>query len=684
MGFVFGGIRENAKSKDMVNPNNIIDYVVLDHFNEESKDYYIFLLDKEPSEDRKQIILKKIRDAGYSSYKVLVAVDCKFKEEDLHGDSIVDFMMNHRSKWRNEINCCSKHCKAIMTFGCALYSINNSADILVGDFYDNKMLYPYYYMGHEIYEYDTFVFPVDGIDDLYPVLKNSSNTINFKTRFFYEQLDTMRGNYEWKPMFFDKDPQFIVINSKEEADKLFKDKMNYNLVSFDTETNGLLFYENRIHCLTICWDGFTTYYIPWNFVDVVLFEENVMSCKHRTGANPKFDLKMFWSHGVSRRVNVTDATDRCAHCITTEVKSGLKPLSYRYTPFGGYDLKLDKWKKQTKCTDYTKIPTEILAPYASMDSLVAWRIQVELWTLMDRIDRLFPNEKYPEWTLRRWYETQMMEIYKEISNVEYRGIYVNWDLMNKYRQEMIDDLVEKDKKLKELWNLDSNFNLSSTSEVGKLFEKMGWTCYGRNERGEYITDDEAMGGWSREGMPGIDILAEFRTEKTSLGSFIGLNPAMWEEHKDWPQWLKPKKITGWLQYIYHDKNDGNLEEGGSYKVQQSYLVMGTETFRFIGKDPNFQNIPTRNKFAGYVKKCIDTPPADLYTIVGSDGKEYNVAEFELVYTNKGYVTAKECFENMRSLQFIDNDPNNPPVKRLGFDKQDDGQFIKPDVNTWFR
>ena len=107
-------------------------------------------------------------------------------------------------------------------------------------------------------------------------------------------------------------------------------------------------------------------------------------------------------------------------------------------------------------------------------------------------------------------------------------------------------------------------------------------------------------------------------------------------------------------------------------------------FPNIGKDPNFQNIPTRNKFAGYVKKCIDTPPADLYTIVGSDGKEYNVAEFELVYTNKGYVTAKECFENMRSLQFIDNNPNNPPVKRLGFDKQDDGQFIKPDVNTWFR
>ena len=51
-----------------------------------------------------------------------------------------------------------------------------------GDSADAQMLHPYYYMGHEIFKYDTFVFPVDGIDDLYPVLKNSSNTVNFKKK----------------------------------------------------------------------------------------------------------------------------------------------------------------------------------------------------------------------------------------------------------------------------------------------------------------------------------------------------------------------------------------------------------------------------------------------------------------------------------------------------------------------
>lgn len=683
MAFMFGGVKDGTRPKDLVKPSNIINYVIMDHSSVESEDpYYIFLLDKIPSEDRKQIILKKIQDAGYTNYKVLIAVNCKYDAETLKGDSIVDFMVEHSSDWKKDLNAAG-HCRAIMSFGCAMYNINKSADILVGDFYDTKMLYPYYYMGHEINKYDTFIFPVDGVDDLYPTIKNSNNNVNFKTKFFFEQLKNMKNKYSWEPMWKDKDPVYVTATTKEQADQIFKDNMNKNLVSFDTETSGLFFYKDHIHCLTISWDGITGYYIPWALVDKKLFEENVMSCKHRTGANPKFDLKLFWHEGVSRRVNVTDATDRLSHCITSEVKSGLKPLAYRYTPFGGYDLKLDKWKGQTGCVDYTKIPTDILAPYATMDAIVTWRIQVELWTLVDKLDREFPNEKYPEWTIRRWYETQMMEIYKEIANVEYRGIYVNWDLMNKYRQEIVNDLVEKDKKLREIWHLDSNFNLSSTTEVGKLFEKMGWTCYGRNKEGIYLTDDDAMGAWTREGREGVDILAEYRTEKTSLGSFIGLAPEMWQEHKDWPQWLIPKKTTGWLQFINHDTEDGNPEEGGSYKVQQSYLVMGTETFRFIGKDPNFQNIPTRNKYAGFVKKCIDTPPADLYTVVGSDGKEYNIAEFELVYTNEGYKTAKECFSNMRRLQFIDNDPNNPPVKRLGFDKRDDGKFNKPDAELWF-
>lgn len=675
MAFTFGNIKDNTKAKDLVKATDAVSVMIADH-HFDGQPTYIFLVDKQPAPDTLQIMLKRINES-YSSYYILNAVDTQYDKDELHGNSIVEFICQHRSKWRSYLN---DNIKGIMTFGPAMYSINCSSDVIVSDFYDTEMLRSYYYMGDTLYKYNTHIFPVDSVDELFPKA-SSRGTPNFKTKFFYKQLQIMKQKPSWTPIM--AKPKVIVISSKEEADKVFKDNMNAELVAFDTETSGFLFYKNHIHCLTITWDGVKGYYIPWSLVDRELLAKNLMSCKRRTGANPKFDIKFFWSEGVPRTVNVTDATDRCSHCIASDLKSGLKPLAYRYTQFGGYDIKLDQWKKQTGCDDYTKVPADILSQYATMDAIVTWRIQKELWAQMDDIDRRFPNEKYEEWTIRRWYETQMMEIYKEIINVEWRGIYVNWDLMNEYRQFLVEDLLKKKEELMKAWNVPSDFKFSSSTEVGKLFEKLGFKCYGRNANGVYLTDENAMAAWIREDMPGVKILSEYRTEKTSLGSFLGLSEKLIKDNK-WPDDLIPKEPTGWLQYIYHDTNDilNGDPAADSYRVEQSYLVMNTETFRFIGKDPNFQNIPTRNEYAKYVKRCIDTPPADLYIITGKDGKEYKVGEFELVYTNEGYKTVKECFSNMRRLQFIDDDPSNPPVKRMGFDKQSDGSFSKPD-KSWY-
>ena len=127
---MFGGVKEGIRPKDLVKPSNIINYVIMDHSSVESEDpYYIFLLDKILSEDRKQIILKKIQDAGYTNYKVLIAVNCKYNAETLKGDSIVDFIIEHSSDWKKDLNAAG-HCRAIMSFGCAMYNINKSASLV--------------------------------------------------------------------------------------------------------------------------------------------------------------------------------------------------------------------------------------------------------------------------------------------------------------------------------------------------------------------------------------------------------------------------------------------------------------------------------------------------------------------------------------------------------------------------
>ena len=666
----FGIIHENTKTKDIIKSSDLVDYVIEDKYNgDTTAPYYLFLLNNNPNIVQKKSLITEIEKYSHN-YTILNAVNSFYDRNKLKGEGVTEFMKTHRSDWRKYINMPGrKHCEAIMAFGIAMYSINGSSDILTDDFVEDKMLHPYYYMGHEIYKYDTYIYPVYNIDEIYPNLNNFTSTTNYKTRFFWSQIQKMTNpsTRTWTPDT--RDVIYHVVNSKEEANKVFAENKNAKLVAFDTETNGFFFYENKIHCLTICWNGVDGYYIPWKYVDVKVFEDNVMSCERRTGANPKFDLKFFWKSGVSTKVNVTDATDRIIHCIASNLKVGLKPMSYRWTCFGGYDLTLDTYKKKTKCEDYSKIPQDILSKYATMDAIVTWRSQVELWNHLDWLDTHYPNDKLPNWTLRRWYETQMMPIYKEICNVEYRGIYVNEELRKKHIQILQTQLNKDIDELRKLWNVtDPNFNFFSNDELGKLFMKLGWKDHGFSDKGYFKTDGDAITLWKREGMPGMDLISEARTLNICINSFLGIVDE------------KGRK-TGWLQYINHDITEGNPEDDYVYKIQQSYDVMGTETFRFIGKNPNFQNIPTRSKWASYVKRTITCPPADLYIIIGDSGKEYHLAEFELVKTtNRGWVQAIDLTEN-DNLAETENESDF--IKRCSIDVN--GHKVSfPDENIWYK
>lgn len=666
MAFQFGGIKANAKPKDLRAGANKVDYIIADNFIEDSEiPYYLVLLDKEPKADQKASLMKMLQKSGIKSYMVLNAVDCMYNKDDLHGTGLTDFVCMHRSKWRNYITREGIHCEAVLVFGPALYSVNNGTDILPSDFYDNVWGRPYYYMGHTNYAYDCYFYPADSIDECWPNLTDKKSGmaisgVNFKTRFAESQLkDMVAGrHHDWKPITTERER--IVCETMESFNQVLLDNMNAELVAFDTETNGFFFYKNKIHCLTISWDGIHGYFVKWENVNKRLLTQNLLSCKRRTGANPKFDLKFFWEHGVSKQVNVTDAIDRLSHCMFSDLKSGLKPLSFRYTDMGSYDLMLDKYKKQSKCDDYSKIPTDILSAYAIDDAIATWRVQKELDAQCDWIDIHFPNEKFKDWTIRRWYETQCMPIYRDIVEVEYKGIYVKTELMDKYRAEMQMDIVLKEDKLRKLWNLPNDFNLYSTTEIGRLFERMGWSCQGRNAKGDYITDDDAMQAWKREGHEGIAELIDLRTEKTSMNSFLGT-------------YQEDGSVTGWLQFIAHNP------ENGTDTIKQSYKVMGTESFRFIGNDPNFQNIPTRSSYAKFVKKCITVPPADLYVITSDSGKEYRLAEFEYLLTERGYVQAKDMLET----DTIVEGEGIKTVLRCSIDRQDDGSFDMP-KEYWFR
>lgn len=196
MAFSFGNLSTDTKVKSLAvdEKNKVKDFILENHYQDD-EDYYLFLIEGMPS-DKKLVekVKAEIEKAGYQSYILASATNCIFKKDEVK--VLKDHMKTYKTDWYDLVNYQGVKAKAIMPFGAALYAINKDTDLTVDCFYDQWMNKPYYYLGHGfIGTYDTFIFPVDSIDVLYPFFEDqNTDPVNWKTRFFRAQLKNMKGD----------------------------------------------------------------------------------------------------------------------------------------------------------------------------------------------------------------------------------------------------------------------------------------------------------------------------------------------------------------------------------------------------------------------------------------------------------------------------------------------------------
>ena len=624
----FGGINTGMKAKSIQNMN-LDSNILVDHFDANESEYYMFLIEGMPA-DKKD--LKRVQDqidnSGYKSYLIVSATNGTFKTEDVKQKT--EYMLSNRSNFIKLINYKGKHVSAIMAFGCALYSINKGTDLLVNEFYETKMMKPYYYLGSGfIGNYNTFIFPVDSIEELYPKesakgkpFRPDESVINWKTRFFFEQLQNMQKH---KDLPDDMRPyKIITALDHDSIENVLKNLLNSDLLAWDTETTslnheeGLLWYRSgsSIHCFTFSNDGETGYYCDaktlFQYEDLKkLLIEVMYTCNRMVGANIKFDLHYLMWHipefDMFKCKKIED-TGQLIHAINSEHGKGLKGSAFRFTYMGGYDDQLDVFKKQTKIEDYGLIPFNILHKYATIDAIVTWRIYQAERKLIKWIDEHFPNEKndyLPEndqWTMERWYDEVMQAAYPYFVEMEHRGMNMDYEYMKEVRERLEWRIPKVAHELAQIWNVPDDFMFGSTDKLGKQIEKMGWPKVEESKSGGYATNDDCIQEWRRQKMPGIEKLIEWRLLNSIYGTFIGF---MQDENQN--------NAKGWEFFITKHNEDN------SYRVHQSYQIMGTTTYRCIGNDPNLQNIPVHADIANEVKRCITVPTSEEYHIqVGND------------------------------------------------------------------
>lgn len=667
----FGSLTTTTKTASLKRSELIDDYILVDHFNP-SEDYYLFLLEGYP-EDKKilETINKEILRRGYQSYIIASATTAIFKKDDVK--QLYEHMKSVPSNWKSLIVYCGIRASAIMAFGAALYSINKGTDLFANEFYATKVLKPYYYLGSGfIGDYNTFIFPVDAVDALYPKeykkgmpFAPDESVVNFKTRFFYQQLKAMLGK---KELPYDMRPYTISIaKTEEEANKVLLGLQNSKLLAFDTETtslshkNGLYWYraDSSVHCLTFCNDGVNGYYIPADLVlkserNKKLFCSALYTADAIVGANIKFDLHYMMWHIPELdiwKIKRIDDTGQLLHAINSDIRVGLKPEAFRFTYFGGYDDVLDEFKRQTKTDDYGLIPEEILSKYATIDAIVTYRILVALRLVAEEMDINYPNEKnqyLPEndqWSVQRWYDEVMMPAYPCFTMMEHKGMYIDKEYMEEVRERLKVRIPQITETLCKLWNVPLDFKFGSPVALGKQIEKMGWPLVEVSKAGGFATNDDCISEWQRQNRPGIKELIEWRLLNSLLNTFIGYQVEKKKVGKEFlveendEQDRDQSDDKGWEFYLtYHPEDE-------SYRIHQSYKIMGTTTFRCIGRDPNFQNIPVHAKLAHEVMRCITVPTALEYTIEDNYGNIYTGGELDTVEVKgKGRISLAEVCE----------------------------------------
>lgn len=580
------------KSKTRAKYDKVVAVLVEDRFGEKELGYIDTFL----------------KTLGVFKYIVLNALNCDYDEkEDKEG--IIKFYKANRSNFMKYI----PEGSPILTSGPALYSLLMEDDIYPNHCHQIIFGRSNFWFSpdltqkncHRVYPLDSFKDDIFGFE-LYK--KWCPRAVDsYKTKLAQIQVNQMLRHIN------DPLPEYpklnkIFIESKEDFIKRFYEP-NKNrkdeILAWDLETDGLNFYKDRIGCITLSFDGITGYYIPWKYVDKKKLGE-ILKNNKQCGANLKFDCKHLWKNGVPEAYIDEDIV-QLGHTMDETRSNSLKTLAFFYSIYGGYERPLDEYKEKMggDKINYLEIPENILREYAVMDSIVTYICFTNMLNHVRELDKKYPNEFSPN-GMEYYYRTFKIPAENMYARIEYKGVYVDKDALDKVRDDIKKDIRKLKDQLCDSFGVDKDFQWESGQKLGKLLEEKGWEDWGRTKSGELATGDYQISRWKKT-HPEAKVLEQLKSFNTLLNTFIGdeiKNSAMadWMGDYDGNEDLD----KGWTQHLQYHKEDN------SWRMHPSYLSMMTDSGRSRCTSPNMQQVPTRGAYSKEIKSCLKTPNDEDY------------------------------------------------------------------------
>lgn len=330
--------------------------------------------------------------------------------------------------------------------------------------------------------------------------------------------------------------------------------------------------------------------LNWKIVDWLLTHPRILLC----GANWKYDSRWIYRHWGIQCTNLSRDSLLMGSLVDENRSNSLKTHAWEYTLMGGYD-RLDELGYDKGRMDL--VPDEHLVPYAGADTDV---------TLQSA--RKIKNEMGP--ALVRLYRNVSLPASSAFEAMEHEGVYIDEKAFAELRVDLTTEMAAKEKEMLELIparlkmkyadKIKSQLENDKSPLTPNLLKDYFFTPYGLNLKPKMVTEKTQ----------------EPSTAKAHLSMFFDVPEAKLfvdalEAHGSASK-TRSTFVDGFLK---HKRADGRLHP--SYMLFAGSMFgdddddAGTVTGRTSCKEPAFQTIPKKTKWAKRLRACYPAPPGDL-------------------------------------------------------------------------
>jgi DNA polymerase-1 len=391
------------------------------------------------------------------TFAIINACNCtpKNKKDDVI-DPFITCKKYHVSKKIKKYNP-----KVIVTVGRAIYTITEEKDLNYTHFFIpvNKKHLPFQLDDCNFYspEFKCNIFPIPPL----------SHYINFKEKrakdvyekmFVQEQIIRALANSEMPKARSEhlsyeelKDPNTYLR-------ELIKDKAR-DVVVIDTESTGLHFFEDRLVSIQFSTDASSAVFCWWKDVDKNLLIELFNTDKTFVYHNAIYDNIVLMCNDVPN-VRCNFDTMLATHSLNENSPNGLKPNSWLYTRFGGYENESAEYKKKYKVKDFTDIPNNLLIKYGCYDTIMTFKLYLYFKNRFELEDQ----------DVKENYFKYIMPAIPMMVDLHLQGIPIDTQYLKEYNEKLV---RKRDRIEKIIYaRLGTRININSKQELSNVLKSI--------------------------------------------------------------------------------------------------------------------------------------------------------------------------------------------------------------------